>query len=225
MPVTVLAVSDQIDPRIHSATLRVRMPDVQLVFGCGDLPARYLEFLADALERPVYFVLGNHMEEWTKNHVTGQPYDPMGCCNLDGRVVIEKSTGTIIGGLPGSPRYSGEGGQQFSEFEMALKILRMIPGLVKNRLMRGRWIDVLLTHAPPRGINDGADVAHRGFKAMVWFLKVFKPAYHLHGHIHLYDRNQPHTQRFRGVTVVNVYPYQKLVLDLPRTRADFELPE
>ncbi|MEA2514254.1 MAG: hypothetical protein QOJ59_3741, partial [Thermomicrobiales bacterium] len=27
------------------------MPDVQIVFGCGDIPARYLEFLADALDR------------------------------------------------------------------------------------------------------------------------------------------------------------------------------
>ncbi|CAN5702394.1 metallophosphoesterase [soil metagenome] len=215
MTIRVLAVSDQIDPRIYSATLRSRMPDVQLVFGCGDLPARYLEFLADALEKPVYFVLGNHMEEWTKNHVSGRAYDPMGCCNLDGRVVRERSTGVIVGGLPGSPKYSGEGGQQFSEYQMAWKMLRMVPGMARNRVRRGRWIDVLISHAPPRGINDGADVAHRGFKVMPWFLRFFKPTYHLHGHIHLYDRNVSNATTFSDVHVVNVYPYQKLDLRIP----------
>ena len=64
--VTILAVSDQIDPRIYSGSIKSRMEDVEMVIGCGDLPARYLEFLADALDKPVYFVLGNHMDEWTK---------------------------------------------------------------------------------------------------------------------------------------------------------------
>jgi Icc-related predicted phosphoesterase len=212
MTVTVLAVSDQIDPRIHSATLRSRMPDVQLVFGCGDLPARYLEFLADALERPVYFVLGNHMEEWTRDHVTGKPFDPMGCVNVGGAVVRDRSTGLIVAGLSGSPRYSGEGGQQFTEWQMAMKIMRMAPQLTWHRIRRGRWLDVLLTHAPARGINDQPDVAHRGFVSLIWFLRVFKPKYHLHGHIHLYDRSAPWRQTYECVEVINVYPYQKLDL-------------
>jgi hypothetical protein len=52
MTINVLAVSDQIDQRIYSPTLRQRMPDVDVVVSCGDLPARYLEFLADALTSP-----------------------------------------------------------------------------------------------------------------------------------------------------------------------------
>ena len=66
MPVHALAVSDEIDQRIYSATLRQRMPDVEVVFSCGDLPARYLEFIVDALDKPVYYVLGNHAEELTR---------------------------------------------------------------------------------------------------------------------------------------------------------------
>ena len=214
MPVRALAVSDQIDPRIHSATLRTRMPDVQMVIGCGDLPVRYLEFLADALEKPVYFVLGNHMEEWTKDYKTGEPFDPMGCVNLNGRVVTDPSTGLILGGLPGSPKYSGEGGQQFTELEMYLKILRMAPRLLWNRLRHGRWLDVLVTHAPPFGINDRSDVAHRGFRSIRRFLTWFKPALHLHGHVHLYDRNEPYRAQFGGTDVINVFPYR--VLDLTK---------
>ena len=70
--IKLLAVSDQVDPRIHSASLRQRMPDIDLVLGCGDVPARYLEFLADALDRPVYFVLGNHHEEADPEGPVGQ---------------------------------------------------------------------------------------------------------------------------------------------------------
>lgn len=216
-PVTILAVSDQIDPRIYNSTVKSRMEEVQMVVGCGDLPARYLEFLADALDKPVYFVLGNHMEEWTRDAATGKPYDPMGCVNLDARVVLDSMTGLILAGLPGSPKYSGEGGQQFAEWQMVLKIGRMLPGMTVNRLRRGRWLDVLVTHAPPRGVNDREDVAHRGFRTIAWFNRTFKPRYHLHGHIHLYDRNALYRQRYHTVEVINVYPYQKLTLDCVRS--------
>lgn len=213
MTVRVLAVSDQVDPRIHSATLRQRMPDIDLVVGAGDLPSRYLEFLADALERPVYFVLGNHMEEWVKDSQSGKVYEPMGAVGLNGKVTFDKETGLIIAGMSGSPKYSGEGGQQFTELQVYWTIVRMVPRLLYNRLRRGRWVDVLITHAPPRDVNDRPDVAHRGFKAYRTFLGLFKPRYMIHGHIHLYDRNQPWQVTFGETRVINVYPYQKLELD------------
>lgn len=97
---------------------------------------------------------------------------------------------------------------------MFLKIGRMFPRMLRNRMRKGRWLDVLVTHAPPRGVNDRDDVAHRGFRSIAWFLRQFHPRYHLHGHIHLYDRNAPYRQELDGVEVINVYPYQRLVLDL-----------
>jgi hypothetical protein len=51
MSIPILAVTDEADPRIHSATLRERLGHVALVVSCGDLPASYLEFIADALNR------------------------------------------------------------------------------------------------------------------------------------------------------------------------------
>lgn len=215
-PITILAVSDQVDPRIYSSTLKSRMEDVALVLGCGDIPSRYLEFLADALDKPVYFVLGNHMDEWATDPQSGRLYDPMGCCDLSAKVVFDRSTGLILAGLSGSPRYSGEGGQQFTEWQMSLKIARMVPRLLTHRLRRGRWLDVLVTHTPPRGVNDQNDVAHRGFASVAWFLRVFRPRYHLHGHIHLYDRNAVFRQQYHDVDVINVFPYQKLTLDFER---------
>lgn len=213
MPIKALAVSDQIDPRIHSATLRERMPDVDIVFGCGDLPARYLEFLADALNKPVYYVLGNHLEEMTRQGDRGRPAEPQGCVDLGGRVIRDEATGLILGGVPGSPRYRDGEEQQYTEFQISCMVAKMIPRLLMNRLRYGRALDVLVTHSPPRGVNDRSDPPHRGFTSLLTFLHRFRPAYHLHGHVHLYDRNVPHTVDFEGTRVVNVYPYQVLSFD------------
>lgn len=212
MPITVLAVSDEVDPRIHSATLRDRMRHVDLVFGCGDLPATYLEFLADALDRPVYFVLGNHQEELIRQGEQGKRFQPMGGIDLGGRVRRDPSTGLILAGLPGSPRYGG-GPQQYTEAEMLWMVLRMAPRLLWNRFRHGRALDVLVSHAPARDVGDRPDPAHRGFRTIRRFLRWFRPAYHLHGHVHLYDRSQPHSLRFGATEVVNVFPYRLVEIE------------
>lgn len=208
MPIKALAVSDQIDPRIYSATLRERMPDVSIVFGCGDLPARYLEFLADALNKPVYFVLGNHLEELTRRGERGKPYEPMGCIDLGGRVLRDELSGVILAGIPGSPRYTDGEEQQYTESQIRWMLAKMTPRLLWNRLRHGRALDILITHAPPRDVNDRNDPPHRGFKAFRKFLKRFHPVYHLHGHVHLYDRSVPSEVDFERTRVVNVYPYK-----------------
>src|SRR5688572_27981785 len=191
MTVNILAVTDQIDQRIYSPTLRQRMPDVDLVISCGDLPARYLEFLADALDRPVYYVLGNHAEELTRAGEKGKRYHPAGAIDLGGKVMRDPTTGLILAGIPGSPRYTDHEPVQYREFQIWWMLLGMVPKLLWNRLRFGRALDVLVTHSPPRDVNDAPDPAHRGFKALRRFLRCVHPTYQLHGHVHLYDRSKP----------------------------------
>ena len=212
MDIDILAVSDEVDQRIYSSSIKERMGDVRLVVGCGDVPASYLEFLTDALNRPVYYVLGNHAEELTRAGERGIPHHPQGCIDLGGRVVRDPGTGLIMAGLPGSPRYSEHDPVQYTEFQMMWMILRMAPRLLWNRVRHGRALDLLVTHSPPRDVNDRADVAHRGFVAMRRFLTWFEPPYQLHGHVHLYDRSQPFRSRFASTDVINVYPFQRLEL-------------
>jgi uncharacterized protein len=210
--INLLAVSDQVDPRIHSASLRQRMPDVDIVLGCGDVPARYLEFLADALDRPVYFVYGNHHEELTRKGEFGKHYEPMGAVDIGGKVCRDRGTGLIIAGFPGSPKYSRETAQQYSNNEIRWMMAKMAPRLLWNRLRRGRYVDVLISHAPPRDINDRDDIPHRGFPPLRTFLRWFRPAVHLHGHIHVYDRNEQVETHYHDSTVINVYPYARIQL-------------
>lgn len=213
MILKVLAVTDEVDPRIYSTTLRDRMGDVDLVISCGDLPASYLEFLTDVLHRDLYYVLGNHAEELVREGQRGEPRHPLGAIDLGFKVVTDKRTGVIFTGLPGSPRYSEIAPVQYTERQMAWGILRMVPRLIWNKLRHGRAMDVLVTHAPPRDVGDREDQAHRGFKVMRKLIEWARPRYHLHGHVHLYDRSESHINTLHDTQVINVYPYQRLDLE------------
>ena len=210
--IRVLAVSDEVDERIYSTTIKQRMSDVQVIIGCGDVPATYLEFLVDSLNRPAYYVLGNHAAEVTRKGERGVSRLPEGCVDLGGKVMRDPDNGLLLAGLPGSPRYSESEPVQFTEFQMRWMMLKMVPRLVFNRIRYGRYLDILVTHSPPRDVNDRQDVAHRGFIAMRTFLTWFSPRYQLHGHIHLYDRSVSNLARFHNTEVINVYPYQRLDL-------------
>lgn len=224
MILRVLAVSDEVDQRIYSSSIRERMGDIDMIVSCGDLPAGYLEFLTDALHREVYYVLGNHAEEITRTGVQGVPRHPEGCTDVGFKVIRDSRTGLLIAGLPGSPRYSEGDPIQFTEFQMKWKMIRMAPRLIWNRIRYGRALDLLVTHAPPRNVGDRDDVAHRGFVSMHPFIRWTKPRWHLHGHIHLWDRTIDPTQKLHDTAVVNVYPYQRLDLDFPEIPEPARLP-
>lgn len=213
MILKVLAVTDEVDPRIYSSSLRDRMGDVDLVVSCGDLPASYLEYLTDALHRDVYYVLGNHAEELVREGQRGEPRHPLGGTDLGFKIVTDKRTGIIFAGLPGSPRYSEFAPVQFTERQMTWRIFRMAPRLLWNKIRHGRAMDILVTHAPPRDVGDRDDLAHRGFQVIRKLIKWAQPRFHLHGHVHLYDRTEGHINTLHDTQVINVYPYQRLDLE------------
>jgi len=76
-----------------------------------------------------------------------------------------------------------------------------------NRVLHGRYLDILITHSPPFGIHDGEDLPHRGFKALLGFMTVFRPRYLLHGHKHIYGP-EPSRTRYLDTEVINVYPFR-----------------
>jgi len=101
---------------------------------------------------------------------------------IDGRVVKEK--GLVIAGLEGSIRYS-DGPHQYSERQMMFKVLAL-----RLRLGRRRP-DILITHGPPAGVNEGADGPHRGLNAVRRAVEWMRPRLLLHGHVHPYGRVIP----------------------------------
>jgi Calcineurin-like phosphoesterase len=184
----VLAVSDEVDEGLL-AGLR-GPPAVELILACGDLPASYLAHLMDALDVPLVFVPGNHDPDLSGYRLSraglmmraGLPARypfPEGAVNADGRVV--DVAGLRVAGLGGCLRY-GAGPNQYAERQQARRALRLRCLARWHRLRDGRGVDVLLTHAPPRGLGDGDDPAHRGFACYHGLVAALAPAVLLHGH-------------------------------------------
>jgi Icc-related predicted phosphoesterase len=190
----ILCIADQIDPLVYSSSIKTQFREVELVLSAGDLPFEYLDFVASGLNCPLLFVFGNHhLESLNK---------PLGLIHVGSSVQLE--SGLIIAGLGGSMRYN-RGNNQYTEAQMMLEIWKLVPRLVFNRIFRGRWVDILLTHAPPQGIHDKSDPCHRGFKCFLWFMRAFKPRYLIHGHIHLYDLADLRSTSYEKTIVINAY--------------------
>ncbi len=218
----ILCVSDEVNPLVYSESVKKRFHDVELVISAGDLPMSFLGFLASSLNKPVLFVFGNHhLKELRRfqghrplsedlDNSYGTPPQSYGATFVEGR--IRRAKGVLVAGLGGSMRYN-EGEHQYTERQMLWRIIRMLPRLVFNRLVCGRYLDIFVSHAPPRYIHDQEDLPHRGFDCFRWFIKAFKPRYHVHGHIHLYDLNAPRVTTFGATQVINVFGYYALDFD------------
>ncbi|GAA1194637.1 metallophosphoesterase family protein [Prauserella alba] len=200
--VRALVVADEVDESLWCG--RDVDLSVDVVLGAGDLPFGYLEHLANLLDVPVVFVPGNHDPDLTGfTRHRGLPLrggiptawpGPAGGIDADGRVVT--AAGLRIAGLGGSVRYNG-GPNQWTQRAQARRSRRLA------RRSRGRPVDVLLTHAPPRGVGDRDDPPHHGFDCLHETVRRLRPRWLLHGHIHPYGEATG-DRTLAGTTVRNV---------------------
>jgi calcineurin-like phosphoesterase family protein len=206
-------------------TERVRRHQVAPVLSAGDLPFEYLEFLADALDRPCVFVPGNHDADlssyttgrgmWLRDGLPAEWPGPAGGLNVDGRVL--DVAGLRIAGLGGSIRYNN-GPNQWTERQQSRRVRRVARSAAWRRFRDGRDVDVLLTHAPARGVGDGDDACHRGFDCLHEAVRRMRPKVLLHGHIHPYGKQVP-DRRIGETLVVNTVGFRILDID-SRARED-----
>jgi len=188
--VRVLAVSDVVEEGLLTDLDPVR--STELIFACGDLPFDYLDHLMNALDAPLVFVPGNHDPDVSGYRLSragltlraGMPARapwPDGALNAEGRVV--DVAGLRVAGLGGCRRY-GSGPNQYTDRQQARRARSLALRAQLSQARDGRRVDVLLTHAPPRGVDDGADPAHQGFTAVNVLITRLRPAVALHGHVH-----------------------------------------
>jgi Icc-related predicted phosphoesterase len=211
----ILCIADQIDPLVYSSSVKSRYQDVDLVLSAGDLPLDYLDFIVSSLNCSLLFVYGNHHLEKYASY-TDKKKSPGG---TDGGIThvgsrVHRERDLLVAGLGGSMAYN-KGGNQYTERQMLLEIWKLFPSLLFNKIFRGRWIDILLTHAAPRGIHDKEDPCHKGFKCFLWFMRFFKPRYLIHGHIHLYDLSELRATQYGDTLVINAY--SQYVINTERT--------
>jgi Icc-related predicted phosphoesterase len=210
MQLRVLSVSDRVEEVIYSPNLRQRFKDIDFTISCGDLPYYYVEYIVSTLDKPVFFVRGNHAKALEQSE-SGSRTAPQGAVNMHRNNV--RYSGVLLAGVEGSIRYK-LGPYQYSQNQMWMNVFSLIPGLISNRIQYGRYLDILITHAAPWGINDRDDWPHQGIKAFRWLIDVFKPRYHFHGHIHLYGPKVVPEIDYNQTQVINTYGYRLNILNL-----------
>ena len=195
----ILVVSDEECPALWDHYAPGKLNEYDLILSCGDLKSEYLSFLVTMARCPLLYIHGNHDE-----HYDSRP--PEGCDCVEDKLVTYN--GLRILGLGGCRQYH-PGKFQYTERQMKRRIRKL-----HRQIKRAGGVDLVLTHAPARGLGDAEDPAHMGFEALRELLDQYHPAYLVHGHVHLrYSHHTPRTLIYQDTTIVNAS--ERYVLDIP----------
>ena len=189
----ILAVADDESKHYYDYYSPGMLDEFDLILACGDLHKVYLEFLTTMAPCPVLYIRGNHDDDLLE--------DPPGGCICVEDTVYEYR-GLRIAGLGGSMKYR-DGRNMFTEEQMAKRVKKLARAVKKHG-----GVDILMTHAPARGINDFDTVTHRGFESFRKFIEQYHPAYLVHGHIHKnYGVHIPQKSEWNGTVIINAYEH------------------
>ncbi|MCC8029598.1 MAG: metallophosphoesterase family protein [Lachnospiraceae bacterium] len=187
----IMAIADAASPALWEHYNDNKLYDTDLIVSCGDLDPRYLSFLVTCVNVPLLYVHGNHDECY-------DDIPPDGCICIDDRVYVHN--GIRFLGLGGCFPYN-KGKYMYTEAQMKRRIRR-----VSRQIRKYGGLDVLVTHAPVRGIGDGEDLPHRGYQAFIPLLEKCRPPYMLHGHVHMqYDYTLKRENEYQDTKIINAY--------------------
>ena len=187
----ILAIADEESKYLWDHFEKSKLEGIDLIISCGDLDPRYLSFLATFSAAPVIYVHGNHDKKYAQ-------IEPEGCICIEDQIYEYK--GLRILGLGGCMKYTGDK-HQYTEKEMEKRVRKL-----RRQFRRKKGFDILVTHAPAKGLNDGEDLTHQGFQIFNTLMEKYEPKYFLHGHMHKqYGRNHSVTDVYRNTCVINAY--------------------
>ncbi|MDD6155898.1 MAG: metallophosphoesterase [Lachnospiraceae bacterium] len=172
--------------------------DIDIIISCGDLSPSYLSFLTTMTSIPVLYVRGNHDDKYQMN-------PPEGCICIEDS--LYKFNGVRIVGLGGCMRYN-LGMNQYTEKEMEKRVKKL-----RRAIKWNKGVDIVVTHAPARGIHDGDDLCHQGFEVFNDLIREFQPKYFVHGHLHLSYGHQMSRKDMVGETCV-INAYEKVIVEI-----------
>ena len=172
--------------------------DIDLIISCGDLKASYLSYIETISSIPILYVRGNHDDGYEQN-------PPEGCFCIEDDIYVHE--GVRFLGLGGSQRYK-PGINQYTEKEMRSRVKRLA-----LKLWYHKGFDVLVTHSPALGLNDGSDNCHRGFEVFLKLIDKYEPKFFVHGHVHLtYSRQFTREDSIGHTKVINAY--EKYIIEI-----------
>lgn len=170
--------------------------DIEFIISAGDLKAEYLSFIVTMINKPLFYIHGNHDTGYEIKR-------PEGCDCIEDKIVEYKNI--RIMGLGGSKLYNSNS-FQYTEKQMEMRALKMWPQILKYK-----GIDMLVTHAGGFKIGDDLDPCHEGFETFNTILDKYRPKYFIHGHTHLNYPNQNRIIKYKDTTVINAY--EKYILE------------
>ncbi len=176
----ILAISDR--PPKTSIKETLASHQIDLICTLGDLEYSQIRDLADVTTIPKLGVYGNHC--------SGNYFNDLGITNM--HLQTFEYQGITFGGFEGSIKYKEDDYAKMYTQEQAEVLLKDFP-----------YVDVLLCHSPPFGINDEPDPAHQGLKALKTYLEQKKPKYLFHGHT--YPKEHSIVRKFLDTEIVYVY--------------------
>ncbi len=194
----ILALADEPSKSLWDFYDESKLKDIDLILSAVDLPAEYLSFLVTFAHCPVLYVHGNHDTRYLHK-------PPEGCVCIDDTLYVHE--GIRILGLGGSMKYNA------GEFQFTEKQMRARSRSLKLRFALRNGMDILLTHAPAKGINDGEDLPHYGFETFNELMDRYHPKYMIHGHVHMnYGRDIPRVTDLPGGTRI-INAFERYVLE------------
>ncbi len=182
-----LAIADRPPKRSISET--VMEENIDLMITLGDLEDMHIAELGLIQNVPKIGVYGNHC--------TPGYMEQLGIINLQLKTI--EIDGLTFGGFEGSHKYKNDAFAKMYTQEEATELMIDFP-----------YVDVLIAHSPPAGINDEDSPAHQGLLALRHYLDTKRPKYFLHGHTY------PTTENLvskHGDTQI-IYVTADLVVDL-----------
>lgn len=146
--------------------------DIDAILTLGDLELqeiRYLEMVTDIPKLGVY-----------GNHCSGSYFDPLGITNM--HMCSMELNGVTFGGIEGCVRYKNSPTAKMYTQEEVTEMLADFPA-----------VDVMLSHAPPYGVNDEPDdPTHAGYRGLRTYVEQHHPSLLLHGHTYPSEQEQVH---------------------------------
>ncbi|MBR4634897.1 MAG: metallophosphoesterase family protein [Clostridia bacterium] len=195
----ILAVADEESPALWDYYVPGRLAEYDLILSCGDLKAAYLTFLVTMSRARLLYVHGNHDGSYSSA-------PPEGCENIDGQLV--SYNGVRILGLGGCLWYH-PGPHQYTEKQMRRRVAKL-----RRAIKKAGGVDIVIAHAPPKGLGDMEDPAHRGFEVFRELIDEYLPRFFLHGHTHLrYGAHIAREQINGGTRIINVS--ERFELEIP----------
>lgn len=184
----VLAIADR--PAQRPIADIIAETPVDLIMTLGDLGFFELKGLQDITSIPKIGVYGNHC--------SGNYFESLGIHNM--HLQTWDYQGIKFGGFQGCVRYKNNPAAIMYTQAEAQELFGHFP-----------YVDVLLTHCPPYGINDDpSEISHTGYQVVRQYLETNHPKHLFHGHT--YPTAETMITEFQGTQIH--YVYQDKILEL-----------